>query len=141
MKLAALCLLPALALCQTNLQFQNGAPGQTPTGWFVLDTVKDAGYTAGWLHEDCRTQAPCAVMTAPEHPPAQSFGTLMQSFSAAPYRGKKVRLRAWIKVEGKAAGDHAQMLLHVTRTGGAQGFVDQTAVCSHGHGFRARGSR
>jgi hypothetical protein len=39
---------------------------------------------------------------------------LIQSISAAAYRGKTVRVRAWIKVEAGAPGDHAQVYLQVT---------------------------
>lgn len=121
------CLLPALATCQTNLKFQQGVAGQVPPGWFVLDPVKDAGYSATWRQEGCRGDLPCALVAAPAAPPAESFGILMQSFDAQPFRGKTVRLRAWIRVERKAPADHAQMLLHVGRPGLQQGFVDNMA--------------
>jgi hypothetical protein len=125
--LAIACWLPALALAQTNLKFQEGAPGQAPPGWFVLDPVKDAGYLAAWQREGCRNGLGCALLAAPAAPPPESFGILMQSFDAQAYRGKTVRLRAWIRVERKAPADHAQMLLHVGRPGFQQGFVDTMA--------------
>jgi len=121
------CLLPALATCQTNLKFQQGVAGQVPQGWFVLDPVKDAGYSATWRQEGCRADLPCALVAAPAAPPPGCFGILMQSFDAQPFRGKTVRLRAWIRVERKAPADHAQMLLHVGRPGLQQGFVDNMA--------------
>jgi hypothetical protein len=121
-------LLPGLALCQTNLKFQEGAARQVPPGWFLLDAVKDSGYSAEWRSPDaCRNSLPCAVLTAPPTPPPQSFGTLMQSFDATPYRGKMVRLRAWIRLDPKADSDHAQMLLHVGRPNFQEGFVDNMA--------------
>lgn len=125
--LAMACWLPALALGQTNLQFQEGAVGQVPPGWFVLDAVKDAGYRAAWQRGGCRGGLPCALLAAPAAPAPESFGTLMQSFDAQPFRGKTVRLRAWIRVERKAPADHAQMLLHVGRPGFQPGFVDSMA--------------
>ena len=127
MKLAVALLLPALALGQNNLDFQNGIPGQAPPGWFVLDAVKDSGYSIAWRQQDCHGGSSCVLMSAPASPPPQSFGTLMQSFSAQTFRGKKVRLRAWIRVEGKAPGDRAQMLLHIGRPNGQPAFVDNMA--------------
>ena len=121
------CLLPALALCQTNLKFQDGVVGQAPPGWFVLDAAQGAGYTASTERQGCRGDLDCALLAAPANPPPQSFGALMQTFDAQPFRGRTVRLRAWVRLEGKAAGDHAQMLLHVARPGFQQGFVDNMA--------------
>ena len=120
------CLLPALALCQTNLKFQDGAVGQVPPGWFVLDAVKDSGFTAQWQREGCRALA-CAVLSAPANPSPDSFGTFMQSFDARPFRGQTVRLRAWVKLERQSPAAHAQMLLHVARPNLQPGFVDNMA--------------
>jgi hypothetical protein len=125
--LALACWLPALAWGQTNLKFQEGLVGQVPPGWFVLDPVENAGYAATWQRDGCRGGAGCALLEAPAAPPPESFGVLMQSFDAQPFRGKKVRLRAWIRVERKALADHAQMLLHVGRPDLQQGFVDNMA--------------
>jgi hypothetical protein len=51
-------------------------------------------------------------------------GNLMQSLAGAAYRGKTVRLRAWLKVEAASPEDRAQMWLHVFRPGGKPGFFD-----------------
>jgi hypothetical protein len=120
-------LLAALALGQTNLKFQQGVAGQVPPGWFVLEAVKDAGYTAAWQQEECRAGLACASLAAPASPPPGSFGALMESFDAQAFRGKKVRLSAWIRLDRKAPADHARMLLHVGRPGLQQGFVDNMA--------------
>ena len=110
-------LLPALALGQTNLRFEDGRVGEVPPGWFVLDAAQGAGFTAQRQLDGCHDAAACAVLSAPASPKPESFGTLMQSFDAQPFRGKTVRLRAWIRVERKVPADHAQMLLHVGRPG------------------------
>ena len=60
-----------------------------------------------------------APATAPD-----AVGNLMQSFSAAAYRGKTVRLRAWVRVEAGTPGDRAQMWLKVYRPNGKTGFYD-----------------
>jgi len=44
-------------------------------------------------------RAPALIASLPAPLPAKAFGTLMQSFSAAKYRGRRVRLRAELKTE------------------------------------------
>jgi len=124
------CLLPALAFCQTNLKFQDGAAGQIPPGWFVLDGEKDAGFTAWWQREGCRGGLPCALLAPPSSLRSETFGSLMQSFDAQAFRGKTVRLRAWVRLEPNAPTDHAQLLLEVGRPNFRPGFVDYAAVPS-----------
>ena len=120
-------LLPALAVGQTNLNFQNGRAGELPPGWFVLDAAKGPGFSASWQHDGCRAAAPCAVLSAPAAATAGISGTLMESFAALPFRGQQVRLRAWIRLEKKSPSDRAQMLLHVGRPGLQEGFTDNMA--------------
>ena len=124
---ALACLLPTLALCQANLNLQEGAENEPPPGWFVLNVSQDVPFIASWHRQGCRNGLPCASLTAPANASAGGLGTLMQSFDGTPYQGKPVVLRAWIRLESKAAGDHAQMLLHVSRPNLQQGFVDTMA--------------
>ena len=49
---------------------------------------------------------------------------LMQSFGAEAYRGKTVRLRAWLKLAPVDSQDRAQMFLSVDRTNRQTGFFD-----------------
>lgn len=120
-------LLPAVALCQTNLKLEDGRVGEVPPGWFVLGSAPGAGFTAQWQHDGCRGTLACAVLASPASPIPESFGTLMQSFAALPFRGQQVRLRAWIRLEKKSPADRAQMLLHVTRPNFQPGFADNMA--------------
>jgi erythromycin esterase len=101
------------------LDFAEGAPGATPPGWFV----PTAGYVAEIRHEGCRAAA-CAVLAQSGAPTNAPFGNIMQAFSAEPFRGKAVRLRAWIRVDKTAAQDHAQMWLRVDRPGQQMGLFD-----------------
>jgi hypothetical protein len=52
---------------------------------------------------------------------------LMQSFSAVGYRGKTIRLRAWVRLESADAQDRAQMFLTVIRTNRQTTFFDNTS--------------
>jgi len=119
--------LPALAFAQANLQFQSGRPGEVPPGWFVLGDAKGSGFTALWQTEGCHAASACAMLAAPASPTPESFGSLIQSFPALPFRGQTVRLRAWIRLAPKTQGDRAQMLLHVARPNLQPGFADNMA--------------
>lgn len=106
-----------------NLRFEEGEPGKTPPGWFVLALEGATGSLAEVRRKGCRTEGSCAVVIAPAGEPGKA-GNLMQSFSAAAYRKRTVRLRAWLRLEAAAPGDRGQMLLRVDRANGRQGFFD-----------------
>jgi hypothetical protein len=117
-----------------NLKFEEGTSGKVPPGWFVPSLPKDADYLAETRRADCRTHNPCAVVMAPLNVPRPE-GNLMQSFSAAAFRGKTVRLTAWLRVESffvaPAIGlrlpnpeDRAQMWMAVERPNRRRGFSD-----------------
>jgi hypothetical protein len=108
-----------------NLRFEEGDPGKTPPGWFVPQVEKTSGSLAELRRKGCRNNAGCAVVIAPATAAASdSVGNLMQSFRAAAYRGKTVRLRAWVRVEAGGPGDRAQMWLRVDRPNGKVGFLE-----------------
>jgi C-terminal processing protease CtpA/Prc len=122
---------PALA----NLDLAQGDLGQEPPGWFVPRAVKEAGYSAAMVADHPEGGSRSAVLQAPANGQKPgSFGNLMRSFDAAPYRGQRVRFRAAVKVEGgaRAAGSaetdlsppRAQLWLRVDRPGGQAGFFD-----------------
>jgi len=106
-----------------NLRFEEGDVGRVPPGWFVPALERSTGSLAELHRKGCRGQGGCAVVVAPATAPGVA-GNLMQSFSAAAYRGKTVRLRAWLKVEAGSPEDRAQLWLHVLRPNGKPGFLD-----------------
>ena len=117
-----------------NLKFEEGVPGKVPPGWFVPSLPKDADYLAELRRGDgCRTRAGCALVMVPRNVP-RPVGNLMQSFSAAGYLGKTVRLRAWVRLERFFPAsfgfripdpeDRAQMWLNVERANRRNGFSD-----------------
>jgi hypothetical protein len=117
-----------------NLKFDEGVPGKVPPGWFVPSLPKDADYLAELRHDGCRSHTGCAVVLVPVNVP-RPVGNLMQSFSAAAYTGKTIRLRAWLKLERfyfantigvrfPALEDRAQMWLNVERPNRRHGFSD-----------------
>jgi hypothetical protein len=106
-----------------NLRFEQGKPGGVPPGWFVPEVEKITGSLAQLRRKGCRSESGCAVVIAPPTA-SDAVGNLMQSFSAAAYRGKTVRLRAWVRVEAGTPGDRAQMWLKVDRPNAKVGFYD-----------------
>jgi hypothetical protein len=106
-----------------NLRFEQGRAGDVPPGWFVPAVEKTTGSLAQLRRKGCRGNAGCAVVIAPATA-SDAVGNLMQSFSATAYRGKTVRLRAWVRVEAGTPGDRAQMWLKVYRPNGRAGFYD-----------------
>ncbi len=90
-----------------QLTFALGGPGNVPAGW-VVPVFKDAG---------CPPGSSCSVVLVASDAPIHVTGDFFsQGFSAAAYRGKTVRLRARVLVEG---ADSVQLWLSVDRPKGA----------------------
>ncbi len=102
------------------LLFHTLLSAQSLTDWSVPPVLKAAGYSAELRREGCRGATPCAVLLAPDG----TFGNLSMTFDAAPYRGRSVRLRAWIRIEPDAPSGHARMFLEVNLPTGKTGFSD-----------------
>jgi hypothetical protein len=135
-------LLAVSLTAQTNLQFQQGDAITTPPGWFVVDAAKSVEYMAQW-HANCRGDAPCAVLAGPATATAENLGRLLQDFDGAPFRGKRVKLRAWIKLEADTLGDRAHLLLQMKGPAAGSGFedvaVDRPIVSSEWKSYELRG--
>jgi erythromycin esterase len=115
MRRAAWLLLPAVLT------------GQADVGrWEVPAGMRALGYVAETSHEGCRS-ASCTVLRPPDSAPAGSFGNFEQTLDAAAFRGRKVSLSAWIRVESDGPltpADRAQMWLRVLRPDRAIAFYD-----------------
>jgi hypothetical protein len=97
-----------------NLKFEQGQAGKLPPAWFAPALPNEADQQAQLRKRGCMSGSGCAVVMAPEHPLAQ-IGTLMQSFSAAAWRGKTVRVGAWMRLEPASANDYGQIWIGVDR--------------------------
>jgi hypothetical protein len=121
-----------------NLKFEQGVPGKLPDAWFVPALPNDVDHWAQLRSTGCMNHDSCAVVLVPENAPVRA-GNLMQSFNAAAYRGKTVRLAAWLRLEATAPGDRGQMWLSVDRVDEKKGFFDDMsdrAVLSPEWSFR-----
>src|SRR5436305_327158 len=87
-------LLPSLQNSQTARTAFQGTAGETPKGWFV----STQGYTARIVAESAKSEEH-GVLLQKNASTADSaeFGNLMRSFSAAPFRGKRLRFRASLR--------------------------------------------
>ncbi len=122
--LAALALAAPLAPASAqsapaNPGFEEGAP--TLTGWrfrgepayvFVLDSA------------DAREGRWAARVTGQGGEAPNTFGTLLQRVDAAPYRGRRVRYRAWVRTELAPGPSWMGIWLRVDRANGTMGFFD-----------------
>jgi len=125
--LASQAPIPAPAALPTTLQngsFTEGALGQIPKGWFVPKFSREAGYRSEIAEEASLPGKRCAVLLR-EGTGAAGFGNLMQNVDAAPYRGKRIRLKGQLRLDAKAGpGTAAQMWFRVDREGEKSGFFD-----------------
>ena len=103
----------------TNPGFEEGAPSLT--GWqfremgtfsFALDSA-DA-HEGRWA----------ARVTGQGGAPPGAFGNLLQRVDAAPYRGQRVRYRAWVHTDLAAGASWAGLWMRVDGPGGIVGFFD-----------------
>ena len=106
-----------------NLNFEQGLTGKLPDAWFVPALPNDVDHWAQLRRTGCLNHDSCAVVLVPENAPAR-VGNLMQSFKATVYRGKTVRLSAWLRIESTAPDDRGQLWLSIDRAGNKKGFFD-----------------
>jgi C-terminal processing protease CtpA/Prc len=114
--------VPALA----NMDFTQGELGQVPPGW------RAAMGSAVTVAEHPQEGARSALVQGPaKQDIAGTFGNLMRVVDAAPYRGKRVRFRAAVRIEAppdsatSSMSDYAaQLWLRVDRPGDKVGFLD-----------------
>jgi hypothetical protein len=105
-----------------NLRFDKDEAGSPPAhGWFVPSMENVTGNLSEVRRKGCRGKNSCAVLIAPVVPP-DSTGRLMQSFSAAAYRGKFVKFSAWMKMDAGSPADHAQIFMQTDGPNRRSGF-------------------
>ncbi len=145
-----LILLPALTLCFTtaaaqefvlfpqflksetvhprlvNLDFEQGTSDDPPIGWSV--PTRGLGFSAELVEGAGKTGRRAAVLrdVIPIKPTGLRFGNLMQAIDAAPFRGKRVRLRAAMRLEATAPKTSAALWMRVDGRNGQTTFFDST---------------
>ncbi|HET8775563.1 MAG TPA: S41 family peptidase [Thermoanaerobaculia bacterium] len=108
----------AAGTAPANFDFESGAPGEMPPGW--LSPAAAAGYTAALSTETPKQGKQCVRLSGS----SSGFGNILQRIDATPYRGKRVRLRAAVRVEGAVAMAAAALWMRVDRPEKQMGFFD-----------------
>lgn len=107
-----------------NGGFEQGELGSVPAGWFAPPVATQAGFRVALVDQGCHGGSRCALMTGVETPPPNVFGNLMQSFSAAGYGQRRIKLRAAIRVEGE--GTRALLWLRLDRSDNSMAFLENS---------------
>ena len=96
--------------------FEAGLSKEDGSGWFLPSALREAGYAFEVVDDGgAREGKRCAKLTAPAEAAPGRFGNVMQVVDAAPYRGRRVRFRASVRLEGADAESRAQLWLRVDR--------------------------
>jgi C-terminal processing protease CtpA/Prc len=107
-----------------NLDLEDGELGKVPAGWLHPKSSVDAGYKVRLTEENPKSGKRCALISREAGEVTSGPGNLMQSFDAAAYRGKRVRLRAAVRAEVSGFRNQALLWLRVDRKDGQPGFFD-----------------
>ena len=109
-----------------NPDFEQGAVGQPPPGWFVPPPVTAAGYSATLSSENPKSGRQCVLLAGGPNVKAggNAFGNIMQALDATPYRGKRIHFHASLRLQAASPGDQARIWLRVDRAGGVMGLFD-----------------
>lgn len=102
-----------------NPGFEDGAPALT--GWQLRDT---SAYAAALDSVDPHGGRWAARVAARAGGAANASGILQQAVDPAPYRGRRVRYRAWVRSDLAPGPAWASIWLRVDRPNGARGFFD-----------------
>ena len=93
-----------------NGKFADGEVGKPPRGWIIPGALAASSFRVLTVDAGCAAEPRCVLMEGTPPPPLP-FGNLMQTIPAAGYHGKKVEMRARIRVEGPET--QAQMWLRL----------------------------
>jgi len=110
----------------TNLTFAADATNGTIPGWYVPPESAKLGYRFGPADERACLGTRCALFQGTQK--TRYSGAVVQTIDASPFRGKRIRLKAAVRVEapeGKSA--QGQLWLRVDRPNSHVGFYDDMA--------------
>lgn len=88
-------------------------------------------YTAERRRQGCHSDVGCAVVLVPETlQNRELLGSMTQRIIAQPYRGRTLRISAWLRVDARALDDSAQLWVGVERPNDIPGLHDEVRVRS-----------
>lgn len=109
----------------TNLDFESGEVGILPVDWEAPPGIASMNFRVVTSPDNPRSGKRCAVISSlPGKHYGETFGSLQQTLDATAYHGKKLKLRAAVRLEAKGEGGQAYLWLRVSK----QGFGPQSLV-------------
>jgi erythromycin esterase len=109
--------VPTLAR-PANLDFEAGGTG-APANWYAPADQDAFGYRAGITSERPHSGASCAIVERSEQPRyGEGYGSLLQRIDARPFRGRRVRLRAYVRALVSGEASRVLLTLRVGKSGG-----------------------
>lgn len=118
-------LAPTLRVVPQGQRPETAPELRPPSGDARIVAWRQSPRIVAWRHYGGHFDAPSKVFSSEridDRSPA-GFGTLAQAIPADPLRGRKVRLRAWVRAEMEGDGK-AQLGLRVDRADGQPSFFD-----------------
>ncbi len=108
----------------TNLDFEAESNSSVPTGWG--SPTAGFGYQVQIDQSQHKTGKYSALLKfdPTTQPKGNTFGNLMQAVDGVPFRGKRIKFRAAVRVRSEDAYGRAQLWLRVDRTTKLPGFFD-----------------
>jgi hypothetical protein len=100
MRMKVVAALGAVAVALTSISVGDANAQEPPKGW-IQAGQNPSDYETAVDAKGGRNGGACAYIKA-KTTAAQTFGTLMQTFEAGEYKGKRLRLSAWVKSAGIA---------------------------------------
>lgn len=87
--------------------FEGGKVNKAPPGWKLQGMPRQLVYRATVTNRKCATGKRCLAVARDKAAVTTGVGSAATGIDATPWRGKKVRISAAIRVEGKGPGDEA----------------------------------
>lgn len=90
-----------------TLSFDEDEVGKPPKGW-TAGTPAPAGFAAAVRQQGCRSRR-CVVLSSERN----GAGSLSRTLSAVPYRGRGIRITAWMHLDSTAPAREGRMTLRI----------------------------
>lgn len=108
---------PALLEHPRNLTFESDSVGGVPSGWTPTTNMRGSAYRTEVCREEPKEGRQCVRIRGVEGKRyGEAYGGLSQRIDATSFQGRKVRLRAAIRVAGDGASSGARLWLRVPAT-------------------------
>ncbi len=103
--------------------FEQATAGAAPSGWFIPPAIMQDGWTVRVVNEGAIEGQRCVSIERSGTGETKTFGNMIRTLEAQPFRGKRLRFTAHVKNAGPA-GTKSQLWFRVDRAGRKMGFFD-----------------